>query len=59
MRGKTGNYDMKEVERRSVAVEQDAWAHGAVEDALVRDNHKGVDIHNAAVGPGYMKCEYM
>ena len=59
MRG-TGNYDMKEVQRRGVAVERDAWAHGSVDlDALVRNNHQGVDIHNAALCPGYMKYEYV
>ena len=47
---RTGNYDMKEMERRSGAVDL---------DVLVRDNHQGVDIHDAAVGPGYMKCEYV
>ena len=42
-----------------VAVERDAWAHGAVDlDASMRNNHQGVD-HNVAVGPGYMKCEYV
>ena len=59
MRG-TGNSDIQELERRSGAVERDGWAHGAVDlDALVRDNHQGVDFHNVAVGPGYMKCEYV
>ena len=59
MRG-SGNYDMKEVERRGVAVERDAWAHGSVDlVVLARDNHQGVNNHNTAVGPGYIKCEYV